>query len=339
MKSGMVEVQLNWIFVLIAGAIILAVFFTFAQKQKDAAQIEVANTIIQDVETMITSAGATKGAARKITIPDIPIDLTCSEECSCTFSVLSLSRNFQEKVIFGPPRIEGTELLMWALPWEAPFRVTNLIFLSSPRVPVYIVYDTDPISQQLMEAMKKEIPKSFETRFIKQQSVQGIRNQNYHHAIFVYLNIQPNFSLHESFSETTIQAVAIQEGNEQGSATFYTRGIGQKAFEKGKTIPYLGTAGRYAAIFAQSDTMFACQMQKVYKRYHYMTQMYQKRTQQLPSALCEKGYQGAENIFASLVPIIAQLQEEGSIADTYQYLAELQAYNEDLLIQACPLLY
>ena len=37
-KKGIIEIQFNWIFVLVVGAIILVFFFGFVQKQKSFAE-------------------------------------------------------------------------------------------------------------------------------------------------------------------------------------------------------------------------------------------------------------------------------------------------------------
>lgn len=338
-KSGIVEVQLNWIFVLIAGAVILVVFFSFAQKQRSAARVEIANTIIQDIETIITSAGASKGVAQVIQVPDAPLGFTCSEECACAFSVYSVSHDFQEKLIFAAEELEGNELILWSLPWEAPYRVQNLVYLTNKRVPIYFIHNEDDASKTLVETIKKELPNSLETQILQQERVQGIRNQNYDDAVFVFVNMEPTFDIHQSFTEIKVRAVKITESGERGTASFYTKDINERSFEQQATVSYIGRAARYAAIFANSDDMLTCQLDRLYKKYAYVTKVYQKRTEQLPSAACEKGYQGADNIFSAMSVAIDALQEEGTIEEVSQYIDELAAYNEDLLLQSCPLIY
>ena len=51
-KKGMIEVQVNWVFVLIAGAMILVVAFSFVTKMRASSKVRIADSLVKDIETV-----------------------------------------------------------------------------------------------------------------------------------------------------------------------------------------------------------------------------------------------------------------------------------------------
>jgi len=56
-KKGVIEVQFNWIFILIIGAIILFFFFSIVKTQKTVSEKKISTTVRRDIRAILTGAG------------------------------------------------------------------------------------------------------------------------------------------------------------------------------------------------------------------------------------------------------------------------------------------
>ena len=68
MKRG-IEIQFNWVFILIAGGVILAFFFTIVTKQQTLSTERLAVQLSRDLDTVFSAAIAAKGVAQVLSIP------------------------------------------------------------------------------------------------------------------------------------------------------------------------------------------------------------------------------------------------------------------------------
>src|SRR3989338_5974677 len=142
-KRGAIEVQFNWIFILVAGTVILLFFGTIIMKQRAAAEEKLSASLLTDLDSIITGSMVSKNAFNFISIPKKEINFM-----DCDFYYIGkkneenakLKRDIKEKIIFAPDLIKGTRLTIWTLPWEIPYRVTNFLYLTSPEVRYIIVY-------------------------------------------------------------------------------------------------------------------------------------------------------------------------------------------------------
>ena len=55
-KKAIIEVQLNWIYILIVGAIILVFFVVVAKKYAANAELKISSQILENLDTTVISA-------------------------------------------------------------------------------------------------------------------------------------------------------------------------------------------------------------------------------------------------------------------------------------------
>ena len=116
------ELQFHWIFILIAGALILAFFFSIAQKQKVISEQRLEFSISSELEGVVAAAIGGKGSARIIQNPGV--SFSCKEGCACT-----LKNRDAKELIFGLTS-GGDTLSLWSKEVLMPYRVANLLFLT-----------------------------------------------------------------------------------------------------------------------------------------------------------------------------------------------------------------
>lgn len=144
-KKGVVEVQFNWVFIVIIGAVILIFFVSMSMKQKGVSEQKLSVTIAEHMKTILTSAEVTEKSVNLITVPgkDIKYD------CGSGFSVSSMA-SFSPRIIFTPSLLksQSQKLITWSLDWNVPFRVANFLYVTSPEVLYILVHDFSDVDHQ-----------------------------------------------------------------------------------------------------------------------------------------------------------------------------------------------
>ncbi|PIN68547.1 hypothetical protein COV93_09025, partial [Candidatus Woesearchaeota archaeon CG11_big_fil_rev_8_21_14_0_20_43_8] len=74
-KRGVVDLQFNWIFVLIAGAVILAIFFAVANSLKQSSDDKIDLEVSTDLKSILIGAKVSTDSSNVIPIPSSDITI------------------------------------------------------------------------------------------------------------------------------------------------------------------------------------------------------------------------------------------------------------------------
>jgi hypothetical protein len=345
-KKGDIEVQFNWIFVLIIGAIILVFFFGFIQKQRGLSEQKISYTLLSDIESIATGAGVTKGTAQSVDMPKRGIFFDCTDECLCTFSSGEVNKPFEDKIMFTPTEISGSELIMWTKEWKFPFRITNFVYATSPAVMYFLVYsDSSADSVNLATTMDSLLPGKIDRKKVEINSLSQVKNENYIEVRFVFLAIDAEVvQLDVSFKEAKVTALAIYP--DTGQLIFYDKLVKNKMVFEAKNSFYFGDASMFGALFAGNAKLYECNMKSAFARMKYVSRIYKERTDLLQAA-AQQGVEiqpscaiyssmDIEDLIASANANLQQIQSVTVMATAYQNLENL---NEQLLRASCPRVY
>lgn len=277
-----IELQFHWIFILIAGAVILTFFTSVAVKQQSLSTQKLQLTVMSELENIFTTAVASKGTAQHFPLPPSGITHTCTETCTCTYSVGNAKQTTAG--MFSPNELQDSKLTAWALPYSLPYRVTNFLYLTIPSHHYYFIATQDGFSQQLLSQLTKSIPNIEGSAALNYSVIPTTDNlvADYPSNTFIYLNTQPN-ELDNSFRRTTNNAIAI----DQHTITFYEQDGNR--FEQKDITSYMGMPSLYAAITSADGTMYTCGMQDAFRTHAYLSELMIERAQELQTATMEKG--------------------------------------------------
>lgn len=301
-KRGAVEIQFNWIFILIAGAIILLFFGSVIAKQKVAAEQKMSASLLVDIESILVSSSVTKQALNFVPIPQKEINF---EKCSFYYIGeekeldARLKKDIKEKVIFTPDLITGARLTMWTLPWDMPYRVTNFLYLTSPQVRYIIVADDFGLGSFADEIDKLLPPERLtidEEEYAVMPREEKIPSElsdftdlNNYKIKFIFLAGNPkggnvDLSAFSGMKDNDVRAIKIDGNINDGDITFYKYRKSDNKFveiaqgDEAKS-KYLGKASLIGAIFAEDKEMYECAMQNAFERMRVVTDVYIKRTE------------------------------------------------------------
>src|SRR3989344_3370187 len=84
-KKGQIEVTFNWVYVLIAGAVIILFFVGIAVKQKASSERALSSDVVRIMESIFTSAGVSEKTKNIIDVSGLSeytLQFSCSDGVS-----------------------------------------------------------------------------------------------------------------------------------------------------------------------------------------------------------------------------------------------------------------
>ncbi|MBW2998173.1 hypothetical protein KY321_01420 [Candidatus Woesearchaeota archaeon] len=141
-KKGMSTTALNWIFVFVAGALILLFAVKIINTQGKISDLEITSKILEDLGSTLVGKSTSDGSFSITKIPaDKILDFQCTNICNertgCESYVKTITSDKQIpteiRPIFTPQRIKfSRELYSFVESWKVPFNVVNFVYLSYP---------------------------------------------------------------------------------------------------------------------------------------------------------------------------------------------------------------
>ncbi|MBU1204486.1 MAG: hypothetical protein KKE93_01095 [Nanoarchaeota archaeon] len=326
-KKGVISVQFNWVFILIAGVLILLFFGSLVLNLKKNSDITIADTIITNMQTIMTGAEVSVRTINPITIPDKEIKFSCD-----SISIGDIRKDItKNKIVFAPEVIKGRTLLAWALDWNTPYHVTNFLYLTTPNIKYVFIKPLDQEAEELFDLLPDKINK-------KKEDLSDIKDTgNYFKLVFFdYSNPQVPPHLN-SVSNNKVSAINIISGTNE--IEFYKKKGAQ--FEPVGKANYLGNPMILGAMFSGNLEDYECNVEKAFNKLGIVSMVYEKRTDYLRDL-----YAGSSCISyydPSLFSEIAEISKEKITVNSIQLIKGLinniELKNENLQSYSCPTMY
>lgn len=337
LKKGGVEVQFNWIFVFVAGALIFALIIGFVNRQVKTSEKKVAGRLVRDLNTIVTQSSVSAGKSDSVDLPQ-DIRLICDAEkdscsktgCASKIEVSNGNVPTEALTIFSAPQIKKGKLRTWTQGWSVPFRVMNFVYLSEPRTKFVFVGD-DPLLQELHDDMPEGTSKLA-------TSTPTVTNNNI--LRLVYIGGVPNLLTglkHASDREITALNIKPDDGANYGDIVFYKK-VGSEMRRIGQS-KYVGKSLLFGAIYSTEVLSYECGYRKALVRLQKIAQIYLKKAQKLVSAgtACSQ-YSQMKELVVEIYDVADELDIEQS-QEISQNSKELKSKNHELKIRSCPTLY
>ncbi len=288
-KKAQVEVQFNWIYVLIAGAVILAFFGSLVVFIKDRADETRSVETLNALNSIFVGAGVSEKTKNNIETPEVELVFSCQDGAS-SFNLKNgeTAPKSPPLPIFSPAEIKSKQLATWSLPYKFPFKIIDMLMLSSARdaggIKYYIVGES-PFKEELKKNLKvensldKESWPGFDVSFI--QTVDDAKDENNHAVRFIFLSDSLNLpEWAKSLPPEKVTGLSI--ANKEIS--FLSLKNNQLAVDQLLQLPSIAGENDpliYAAIFADSEEAYRCQMQKVFDKMKKIISIYKSKNDKL----------------------------------------------------------
>lgn len=282
--KGQIEVTFNWFYVLIAGGVILLFFVGIVYKQKAATEEQISYDVVRVMESILTAAGVSEKTKNVIDIGGLAehtLEFTCEDGVAYYGIKDSPARaEIPLEPVFAPRELKTSHIIAWSLPYNLPYKVIDLLFVSSPNTKYFVVGGYSEFALEFMNATN-----GFNVEIV--DSVEEIDPGKNFQVRLIDVSgqlVQDKSSVPEmlhSFDDDKVTAVAFVGENQV--VYFLKQGTHWKRLHQNPIqIISLGQerdAARYAAVFAADDQVYVCNMKKVFKRFGFVTEVYQGKLQ------------------------------------------------------------
>lgn len=333
MKKSQIEIQFNWIFILIAGGLILTFFVFIIKGHGKTAEQTFSIETLTKLDAIITGQEATEGKEDMI---DVSKELVLEFDC-VGYSIGGVApKPTTSSVVFSPSSTKGT-LLTWTKSWDAPFRVMNFIYITSSNIKYYIIAE-DITEGGLANRIYEELPGNLDKALVKYPDDYDdeIEHHNNYHVRLVYVDISEEFSFPadlEKLKNDEASALFVDSNNQEVE---FLRKEGNTFVPETIGFSYFGDVFLYGAVYSGNAELYECNLEKAKKRFSHVAEIYTLRTDALVgnSPLgCDVFY--ISDYFAGL----NERLEDDDGAGFYSAIQSLENQNEATIIKSCPSLY
>lgn len=372
-KKGQLQIQFNWIFVLIVGTVLLIFFISLITSQTNASETKVSVKLAEHFKTIISTTGQKTGTVKKYTTPYAELNFVCdSKEGIYQYSVGNLkAKDTKFDIMFSPDHLVGKDLLTWTQDFAIPYKVETVLYLTNKKHQ-YIFYrpNRDTVPYYYSEVLSNfadnlTVFQSYSAANSGPTSLYPSKTSNMAEYIYIifavsdYSNMLPVNKILDG-DNVKIRVITPTDYNDPFS-------IGQVAFMDKKTYEavyfkhsslnpdnytstYVGKASLYGAIFSGTKASYDCQMTKAFKKLRMVTLLQSYRLKGVLDKVtynCKLLLGGVDGIAGPIQDLnkTAELLKTGEFNSTlaesvFENLQKLKSMNEELALEGnCPLIY
>lgn len=327
-KRGVIEIQMHWIFVIIAGAIILAFFIGIVAKQRSISGKELIFDITTDLDLIFSSARVSEGSITDIDIPELELNFDCRD-----YWIEGQKKPLKTKPVFASDKIIGNKILLWSLAWKMPFKVDTFLYVTSPQVRFVFIDAPAGLYNRIPEKINKENIASSELARLTDM-------ENYKVKFILFDNNFNEMDFPAWIRKYDSVAVAVDSAEEK--LTYYTYTNTWK--KQGETF-YLGEESLLGSFFSDNIDDYNCVMDKALRELNAVAGIYAERTKLLDNAgICPLFY--GDNHVRLFTRLIAATGEDKGFSNgniiTEQIKAaadSIENANIEIEYGSCPPIY
>ncbi|MBI4152425.1 hypothetical protein HY495_01830 [Candidatus Woesearchaeota archaeon] len=355
-QRGQLDLPFNWIYVLLAGGVILLFFVGVVVKQKDVATQQLGtdiNQILSSIATAAAAAESTKVVVETSGLADDVLYFEC-RNAQTEYGIKGKGSPVTDPIIplFAPAEINSRELLLWSLPYLLPYKVTDFLYITAPTIQ-YILVGNDARVQEFLKESKSGQQEKFVLSVAKTDDLSSFSpqkgKQSFRIIDYTGLAVQSGGIVPvglQSLEDRQVSAVTFNSG----AATFFVK-KGTVWQSEGST-PLFSLGGDldavyYAAVFSGHKEMFECGMQKAFQRLKYVSDVYEKK------GLALENSPGAQEgncpvLFSGLPGLLLAHHGDSTLCSEFypencvslvQKSGEIRSLNQQLFSANCPPLY
>ena len=287
-KSAQIAVTFNWVYILIAGAVILLFFVGIVVKQKAISEERLAIDVVDIMDSIFTGASVSEKTKQSIDTSGL-VDYTLFFDCDEGVSEFGIKdQSAQEEnsfqPLFAPQELKTSRLLLWSLPYYFPYKIIDLLFVTSINTKYFLVGSDSSFVAEFLNATE-----GFNREYVQTPVYQDLDPEgNYQVRI---IDVSGNFHtqpIPEKLKILDDNKLTMVELLDDGKKVNYYQkenDLWKWINKKDGPIQIVSLGGekdaaKYAAIFAHDGDVYKCNMGKVFQRLQYVNEIY--AGQQIP---------------------------------------------------------
>ena len=150
------QTELNWVFILVAGAIILVFFTAFAFKYKSLQEEKLAIELLNNLDNTLTRLKSTPYTTYdEINLP-VEVEITCDK-------IKINDQNFKtNNLLFSQAKLKN-KMLIYYKQFKSPFKIANFYYISDSSRKFNLIYDLT--TQSYVITLIDNLPKDLKEKF------------------------------------------------------------------------------------------------------------------------------------------------------------------------------
>ena len=258
-------IQFNWIYVVLAGAIILGFFSWFIVRYIDLQNTSLDAKVARNIDSNLL---AIKGASQFKPVIDLGDSFAFDFSCDSLTVNTRHTQKIDDKIIFSSEHITKTRNLnVWTYGLDAGFFVDNLIYIIDPKQKYYLVYDKD---KDFVQTLYDRMPNSlYNNIFISDYAGASLSSAGKNKFVLFF---EPSGEQLEILSSKG-KVVSI-EAKQSGKITFYD-------FGSVSVDSFFGYGLLYGAVFSDSLEQYGCSKKRVLDKLGLLSNIYYTKARNL----------------------------------------------------------
>jgi len=331
-KKSAIEIQFNWIFVLIAGTVIFVFIISLILSQKKSVDIQVSQDVLRQLATNIKGKQQLSNTFSQMETPKTTFTFTCDPaDLTSDFKISGSQREqLPLEIIFAPKEFNTQTLNIWTLDFAVPFTVTRFIYITPPNM-IFVIYNKTEQYQTQSRLIYNTLPSNITKKFASTPAELDKALKGYTHYRVICIENECN--------GVTQDYIRITPNTLSSDLFGYGTVIYRNGASISSNINYIGAASLFGAIFSDDEKYYTCEMSRAFKQFEIKRSLHQKRIELLQTDL------GNGNIcqFVLTPPsvILTNMKDKGlaDAVDLYDFSNQLKNANTDLTFKGCPLIY
>jgi hypothetical protein len=341
-RRGVVDVQFNWIFVLIAGFVIFLFIISIIFSQKNASEKQTSISAMNQITTILKSKQQTGDVYSETSIPSTTMDFTCDADTLLFNYKISggVRTDLPTVILFTAPEVTTNKLLMWSQPFSTGFPVSVLTYLTTSDT-IFVIYSSetsnpsnDPDSESARGyalSIYSDIPGNMTRKITSDIS----KYQKYEHKRLICIDQDCQALL----SSGNLDFLMISPGADgiyaYGNVTFYKNGVIDQR------LPYITKAGLMGAIFSYSPNYYYCQMTRALGQFEIKRTLMEKRLELMDEEIADTNCKTTMEVALdrAIKPMKNPALNWENVTFMNDNMAKLESWNTDLMLSSCPKMY
>lgn len=289
-----------WIFVLIAGAVILGFFFIIANDQTNRAQEQLTLEALQQVDTILSTQSTGADTYDEVPIPENSLAIVCEWVAEdALISQIEIGGRAQQVGLVAGRNMETDTLKIFSKRLMLPYDVGSVLMISGPRDGFSFVYDESDFSTsvgRILDAIPEQLgPQVFDNRQgLDADAFDTLRVIKFERTETQLTTFTPMPT--GSPRDAKYILVTGERPHERGTVSYWTYRPGFGFDQDGDSIEYYGTPMLLALIWQGDAGRATCLAQKVEDQIEISTKLQIERMELLYNESMQPAGSGVRNI-------------------------------------------
>jgi len=251
-KKGQIEVSFHWIFILIAGGVILGFFLILTMRQKDAATEDISRSVSGRLDSILSTVQQNPDSTQPLSNLGVVLQFDCAQD-GHTYQVEGgTSKTYLEsEIIFTPRIVGGSNTMVRTKTYYSPYPVVQILYFSDEKTQ-YIFTDS-------MSAYYQELPDQFEKNLTTLSELANREDSGFRKYIIIIKDDAEEIKLQPSVAKKS----TIIKVNTNSKKIKFVDGSSKSNSEVEK--PYINDETLFGAIISGDEALYGCTMEKLMK--------------------------------------------------------------------------